>query len=153
MHEMTLAIPGDKSVVEFAEENGIEEIDTVVLEIGELSLVVPEYMEEAWYAAVPRTMLANSRLRIDTVPGNGICLDCGEVYNIVQEKGRCPKCGSDRKDVLCGEEFNIKEAPRPRGGIAGKGSPALSPGGGTLRAGGSLLDIRQEPGYNEHRSC
>ena len=109
MHEMTLAIQAIKSVVEFAEENGIEEIDTVVLEIGELSLVVPEYMEEAWYAAVPRTMLANSRLRIDAVPGNGICLDCGEVYNIVQEKGRCPKCGSDRKDVLCGEEFNIKE--------------------------------------------
>ena len=43
MHEMTLAIQAIKSVVEFAEENGIEEIDTVVLEIGELSLVVPEY--------------------------------------------------------------------------------------------------------------
>ena len=50
MHEMTLAIQAIKSVVEFAEENGIEEIDTVVLEIGELSLVVPEYMEEAWKA-------------------------------------------------------------------------------------------------------
>ena len=42
MHEMTLAIQAIKSVIEFAEENGIEEIDSVVLEIGELSLVVPE---------------------------------------------------------------------------------------------------------------
>ena len=152
MHEMTLAIQAIKSVVEFAEENGIEEIDTVVLEIGELSLVVPEYMEEAWYAAVPRTMLANSRLRIDTVPGNGICLDCGEVYNIVQEKGRCPKCGSDRKDALCGEESNKKD-PLPPEEVEQEKSPRRSRGGGTLRAGGSLLDIRQEPGYNEHRSC
>ena len=100
MHEMTLAIQAIKSVIEFAEDNGIEKIDTVVLEIGELSLVVPEYMEDAYYAAVPHTMLAGTKLRIDTVPGNGICLDCGKVYNI---------CGSDRKDVLCGEEFNIKE--------------------------------------------
>ena len=109
MHEMTLAIQAIKSVIEFAEDNGIEKIDTVVLEIGELSLVVPEYMEDAYYAAVPHTMLAGTKLRIDTVPGNGICLDCGEVYNIVANRGRCPDCGSDRKDVLCGEEFNIKE--------------------------------------------
>ena len=109
MHEMTLAIQAIRSVVEFAEENGIEKIDTVVLEIGELSLVVPEYMEEAYYAAVPRTMLEGTKLRIDLVPGNGICLDCGQVYNIVANRGRCPKCGSDKKDVLCGDEFNIKE--------------------------------------------
>ena len=38
-----------------------------------------------------------------------ICLDCGKVYNIVANRGRCPDCGSDRKDVLCGEEFNSKE--------------------------------------------
>ena len=106
MHEMTLAI---RSVVEFARENGIEDIDTVVLEIGELSLVVPEYMEEAYYAAVPHTMLEGTKLRIDMVPGNGICLECGQVYNIVANRGHCPKCGSDKKDVLCGEEFNIKE--------------------------------------------
>mgnify|MGYP000447485946 CR=1 FL=1 len=79
MHEMTLAIQAIKSVIEFAEDNGIEKIDTVVLEIGELSLVVPEYMEDAYYAAVPHTMLAGTKLRIDTVPGNGICLDCGKV--------------------------------------------------------------------------
>ena len=79
MHEMTLAIQAIKNVIEFAEDNGIEKIDTVVLEIGELSLVVPEYMEDAYYAAVPHTMLEGTKLRIDTVPGNGICLDCGKV--------------------------------------------------------------------------
>ena len=109
MHEMTLAIQAIKSVVEFAEENGIEEIDTVVLEIGELSLVVPEYMEEAWYAAVKHTMLERSRLRIDVTPGNGLCEQCGQVYNIVENKGVCPKCGSREKEILCGREFNIKE--------------------------------------------
>lgn len=109
MHEMSLAIQAIRSVLEFAEDNGIDEIDTVVLEIGELSLVVPEYMEEAWYAAVKRTMLENSRLRIDVMPGNGLCENCGHVYNIVENKGVCPKCGSREKEILCGREFNIKE--------------------------------------------
>lgn len=109
MHEMTLAIQAIKSVLGFAEENDIDDIDTVVLEIGELSLVVPEYMEEAWNAAVKNTMLERSHLRIDVTPGNGICTDCGHVYNIVENKGVCPKCNSRNKDILCGREFNIKE--------------------------------------------
>ena len=109
MHEMTLAIQAIRNVLEFAEENEIDEIDTVVLEIGELSLVVPEYMEEAWYAAVKHTRLERSRLRIEVTPGNGLCEQCGQVYNIVENKGVCPKCGSREKEILCGREFNIKE--------------------------------------------
>lgn len=109
MHEMTLAISAIKSVIEFARDNDIDEIDTVVLEIGELSLVVPQYMEDAYYAAVPGTMLEHTKLRMDIVPGNGICRDCGKVYNIIEHKGRCPVCGSESKDIFSGEEFNIKE--------------------------------------------
>ena len=89
-----MAIQAIRSVLEFAEDNAIDEIDTVVLEIGELSMVVPEYMEEAWYAAVKNTMLEKSRLQIDVMPGNGLCENCGQVYNIVENKGVCPKCGS-----------------------------------------------------------
>lgn len=109
MHEMTLAIQAIKTVLEFAEDNGIERIDTVVLEIGELSMVVPRYMEEAYYAAVRDTMLDGTKLRIEVLPGNGICKTCGTVYNIVEHKGKCPKCAGEDKDVLCGLEFNVKE--------------------------------------------
>ncbi len=109
MHEMSLAIQAIRSVLEFAGDNGIDEIDTVVLEIGELSLVVPEYMEDAWKAAVQGTMLSGSRLQIDVTPGNGLCEGCGKVYNIIENKGVCPACGSREKEILCGQEFNIKE--------------------------------------------
>ena len=40
---------------------------------------------------------------------NGLCENCGQVYNIVENKGVCPKCGSRDKEILCGREFNIKE--------------------------------------------
>ena len=109
MHEMSLAIQAIRSVLDFADENGIDAIDTVVLEIGELSLVVPEYMEEAWNAACRSTMLERARLRIDVTPGNGLCQGCGKVYNIVENRGTCPYCGSREKEILCGREFNIQE--------------------------------------------
>lgn len=109
MHEMTLAIQAVKTVIEFAEDNDIKVIDTVVLEIGELSMVIPEYMEDAWKIIVPSTMLKGSKLRIDVSPGNGLCQDCGAVFNIIENKGVCPKCGSQDKEVLCGTQFNVKE--------------------------------------------
>lgn len=109
MHEMTLAIQAVRTVLEFAKENGIAKIDTVVLEIGELSLVVPQYMQDVYGVVCEKTLLEGSKLQIDIVPGNGICRDCGTVYNIVAEKGVCPKCGSREKDILSGQEFDIKE--------------------------------------------
>ena len=53
--------------------------------------------------------MEKSRLQIDVMPGNGLCENCGQVYNIVENKGVCPKCGSRDKEILCGREFNIKE--------------------------------------------
>lgn len=126
MHEMTLAIQAIRSVVEFAEENGIEKIDTVVLEIGELSLVVPEYMEEAYYAAVPRTMLEGTKLRIDLVPGNGICLDCGQVYNIVANRGPLSqvRLGQEGRPLRRGIQHQGDTRP---GGRVEKAGPELIP--------------------------
>ena len=109
MHEMTLAIQAIRTVLEFAEENRIQDIDTVVLEIGELSMIVPAYLEESWNAAVKTTALEGAKLCMDILPGNGICLRCGRVYNIVACQGVCPACGSQERDVLCGQEFSVKE--------------------------------------------
>lgn len=109
MHEMTLAIQVVRTVLDFAEEHDIHKIDTVVLEIGELSLIVPQYMRDVYGVVCEKTMLEGSKLEIQMMPGNGICRDCGEVYNIVARQGVCPRCGSREKDVLSGQEFDIKE--------------------------------------------
>lgn len=109
MHEITLAMQAVKTVLEFAEDNDIHAIDTVVLDIGELSLVVPEYMQDCWPAVVEDTMMRGAKLKINMLPGLGICKSCAEVYNIVENRGVCPKCGCSDKDVLCGQEFSVKE--------------------------------------------
>ena len=98
-----------KTVVSFAMENGIEAIDTVVLQIGELSAMIPKYIEAVYPAAADGTLLQNTKLRIDIIPGNGKCRKCGKVFNLIENNGACPKCCSKQLELLSGKEFLIKE--------------------------------------------
>ena len=46
MHEIGIVRQLVRTVSAFAEENGLTEISEVVVDCGELSLVIPEYVEE-----------------------------------------------------------------------------------------------------------
>ena len=41
------------------------------------------------------------------------CQSCGTIFNVVEQKGYCPKCGSFDKDILSGLDFMIKEIAVP----------------------------------------
>lgn len=102
------------TVLGFAGENGIEKIEAIVLQIGELSLIVPEYVEQLYPMVAGGTLLADTRLEIETIPGMAECEDCDEVYNVVKNAGVCPACGSRSKTVLSGTDFLIKELLVPQ---------------------------------------
>lgn len=109
MHELGIMINVVQNVENFAKQNGITEIDTLVIQIGELSPVIPRYAKACYPAAVDGTMLENTKLEIEILPGNCICNSCNSVYNYLECKGTCPNCNSDEWELLGGKEFNIKE--------------------------------------------
>jgi len=109
VHELGVVIEIVKTVEEFAAANGLTRIDTVVLQIGELSSMVPRYIEECYPAAVDGTSLQDTKLRIEIIPGNALCKACGKVFNLLKEEGACPGCGSRSFELLSGKEFLIKE--------------------------------------------
>ncbi len=109
MHELGIMIEVVKTVENFAKNNGVTKIDTLVLQIGELAPVVPRYIEACYPAAIDNTILQDTKLKIEVTPGNGICKHCNKVFNIIENNKKCPKCGSSRFDLLCGREFMIKE--------------------------------------------
>ncbi len=109
MHELGIMIEVVKTVERFAEENGISKIDTLVLQIGELSSVVPRYLQACYPAAVNGTMLEQTKLKIDIIPGNCRCFQCNKLFNYIKNKGKCPDCGSSDLELLSGREFYIKE--------------------------------------------
>ena len=109
MHEIGIVRQLLRTVTAFAEENGIKEIHEVVVDCGELSLVIPEYVQELYPPVVKGSILENARLTVNTVPGLAECDACDEIFNVVEHKGYCPNCGSFEKTVLSGKDFTVRE--------------------------------------------
>ena len=109
MHEIGIVRQLLRTVTAFAEENGIDEIHEVVVDCGELSLVIPEYVQELYPPVVKGSILENAKLTVNVVPGLAEFDACDEIFNVIELKGFCPNCGSFEKTVLSGKEFTVRE--------------------------------------------
>lgn len=109
MHELGVVIEVIKTVEDFAKKHGVAKIDTLVLQIGELSSMIPRYVEACYPAAVDGTLLQETHLTIEILPGNAICKKCNKVFNLMKNKSKCPNCGGTHYEILGGKEFMIKE--------------------------------------------
>ncbi len=109
MHELSVVFDIIKTVEDFAERNGVTKIDTLVLQIGELSSMIPKYIEACYPAAVDGTLMQDTKLKIEILPGNALCKECGGIFNLIQNKKLCPECGGIEWEILGGKEFIIKE--------------------------------------------
>lgn len=109
MHELGVVIEIVKTIEKVAVEQQLTEIEKLVLQIGELSSMIPKYIESCFPAAVDGTILENTELEIEIIPGNALCKDCQKVFNIIKNNGECPNCKSKAMELLSGKEFNIKE--------------------------------------------
>ena len=109
MHEIGIVRQLVRTVTDFDKENEVQDIREVVVDCGELSLVIPEYLEELYPVVVKDSILQNAKLTIHMVPGLAECEECDEVFNVIENKGICPNCGSVEKTVLSGKDFLIRE--------------------------------------------
>ena len=101
MHEIGVVRSMLRTVEDFARENGIDKVVTIVVEIGDLSMIVPKYVEEIYSAVVRDT------------PFEGVCRDCRRAFPIVKYEGYCPRCGKRNADIISGRDFIIKEIVVP----------------------------------------
>ncbi len=109
MHELGVVFEVVRTVENFAQRNALTKIDKIVLQIGELSSMIPRYIESCYPAAVDGTILEDTKLEIEILPGNVMCKKCNKVYNLIQNKDACPYCKENHWELLSGKEFMIKE--------------------------------------------
>lgn len=109
MHELGVVIEVVKTVERVVLEQKLTKIESLVLQIGELSSMIPKYIEACYPAAVDGTILENTKLKIEVIPANGLCKNCNKVFNIIENKKNCPICNESSFQLLTGREFMIKE--------------------------------------------
>ena len=83
MHELGILSAMVKTIETVAKQEQLQRIEKIVLQVGELSGVVPSYLESCYPAAVYKTFMENTALELEIVPGIARCNDCGAEFNAV----------------------------------------------------------------------
>ena len=106
MHEMSMI----QSVVEICEGHaGGRRVTGVVLEIGELSGVVPDSIEFCFDACTRETLLEGARLKLVMVPGLGSCPSCRHEVPIASLFDPCQNCGAFGLAIVSGQDLRVRE--------------------------------------------
>ena len=110
MHELGIVYQIMRTVEQIADENCLKAIKTVTLELGEVSGIIPDYLDECWNWASKRSdSLKGSYLDIEEIPAVTYCEGCTETYETVKHGKVCPHCKSGQTYLVTGNEMNIKE--------------------------------------------
>ncbi len=109
MHELGIMIEIVDQVTAIAKRENVDKIEQLVLQVGEISAVIPHYLRACYPAAVHDTFMQDTELVIEMIPANSLCKNCKKVYSATEKNGICTHCGENDFDLLSGREFNIKE--------------------------------------------
>lgn len=110
MHELGIVFHIIRSVKEVALENNASRITSVTLDVGEVSLVIPEYLEDCWNWACSKEEIMNGcKLICNIIKGVTYCENCKRTFDTVLNGKICPLCGSDHTYLKEGDQVEIKE--------------------------------------------
>lgn len=110
MHELGIVFHIIDSLEKVGKDNELEKIQSVTLELGEVSSVIDEYLGDCWrWAANKSELLKGAELKIIKLPAVTFCEGCQQTYSTIQHGRICPYCESEKTYLLKGNEINIKE--------------------------------------------
>lgn len=110
MHELGVVFHIIDDLTEVGKENDLTKIQSVTLQLGKVSSVVPELLSDCWQWAANRSeLLRGADLFIEPIEAVTFCEDCKETYDTIRFGKTCPNCGSGHTYLVQGNEFLIKE--------------------------------------------
>ena len=110
MHELGIVFHIMDTIETVAKEQQLTQVSKITLEVGEVSTVIPAYLEDCWRWARKRSELfKDCELTHETVKAVTYCEDCGKTYETVKYAKICPHCSSENTYLLEGNEVQIKE--------------------------------------------
>ena len=110
MHELGVVFHIIDDLKEVGQENNLTQIQSVTIQLGTVSSVIPDYLTDCWKWAVERTeLLKGAKLLIEPIEAVTFCEDCKQTYDTITHGKTCPNCGSGNTYLVQGNEFMIKE--------------------------------------------
>ena len=109
MHEMGLMDAVLRMVGRIQQEQQLGPVRKITLEVGELSGVVPRFLEECYEAVAAGTPFEKTELAIEMVPGLARCEDCFNEFRPITAVLRCPACNGEKLTPIAGKDMTIKE--------------------------------------------
>ena len=110
MHELGIVFYIIRDVKAAAEANHVERVSTVVMDIGEVSTVVPHLLADCWrWAADKEELLRGCELEVNTIPAVSWCDNCKREFGTVKHGKTCPHCRGENTWLLRGNEVVIRE--------------------------------------------
>jgi hydrogenase nickel incorporation protein HypA/HybF len=105
MHELAIS----EAIVSEVCERVEGQVVRVVLEIGQLSALMPDSLRFCFEVAARGTRLEGAALEIMEIPGMARCRACGAPVTLgASPIGTCASCGGFDLQVVSGQELRIK---------------------------------------------
>ena len=117
MHEFSFAYNIFKVAEATAIKYKAKKITEVYLEIGELTLIVPELLRQSFKMATHGSIAQDAELKIEITPGKIKCRDCGEISTVTLNEEaqltglqlfQCKHCHSKNTEIIEGKKANVK---------------------------------------------
>ena len=111
MHELGVVFYIIDDIKEAAAQNQVTKVTSVTIELGEVSTVIPYYLDDCfnWAKKKHGPLLEDCVMHIEQIKAVTFCEDCKKEYPTVEYGKTCPHCGSGNTYSLRGNEFTIKQ--------------------------------------------
>ena len=110
MHELSYMLRlCDAALSELKKHPGKKAL-SISVEVGELTGVLPYYLDKYYPKAAKGTPLEDASLKIIEIPAEACCDGCGLHYHPSKEADyKCPNCGGISAHFIHGRELCLKE--------------------------------------------
>lgn len=112
MHELGIVQQIFRAVQVAKSEVGASNVRTVTLLVGEARGFAEKWVQTYFDMLAEDTDVFGAKLKIETVPCTGKCMDCSEIFKTEPSFLRkiiCPKCSSEKVEVCTGMELILKK--------------------------------------------
>jgi len=97
-------------VLEYAGKAGAQKVSRINLLVGDLSDLIPEWMQTYFDFVSKDTIAENAKLEINRIPAVIRCKKCSHQFTLEKENWQfsCPQCQSAEIELVSGREFTVE---------------------------------------------